>query len=315
MDKKRLKIAFLSKFQGKVSRGVETYVEELSKRLALNHDVEVLKDKDADSFFKIITGKYDVVIPTNGRLQALKASLGRIFGGYRTLISGQAGLGKDDIWNIAVTIPNVYVALTDFEAEWAKKWSLKTKVAKIPNGVDLDKFYPARSHLAKLKPVILSVGALEWYKYHERTIKAMEFVDGLLIIVGKGPKKDELLALGDKIIPGRLKIISVEYKDIPEVYRKADLFVLPSWDRESFGIVYVEAMASGLAVVAPDDLSRREIVGDAGFLVNTNDSVVYAKAINKALKRNWKDLPRKQAEKFSWDSVEEKYEKLLEELL
>ena len=303
---KKLKIAFLSRFQGEVSRGVETYVEELSKRLAKNHDVKILKGSSGE--------KYDVVIPTNGRLQSLKAGFGRLFGGYKVIIPGQAGIGRDDIWNIAITVPDVYVALTDFEANWAKKWAWKTKVVKIPNGVDLSRFHPTGSHLARLKPIILSVGTLDWYKHHERTINAMEFVDGSLIIVGSGPKKNELLALGNKKIPGRLKIISLEYEEIPKAYRSADLFVLPSWDRESFGIVYVEAMASGLPVIAPNDLSRREIIGDAGIFIDTSDPEVFARAINEALKKDWKDLPRKQAEKFSWDFVAEKYEKLLEEL-
>lgn len=311
---KKLKIAFLSRFQDRVDRGVETYVEELSKRLSQKHEVKILKGSDADSFLKIINGKYDVVIPTNGRLQALKASVGRIFKGYKTIIPGQAGIGRDDIWNIAVTAPQVYVALTDFEEKWAKQWAWRTKVVKIPNGVDLDRFHPARSHLARLKPVILSAGALTWYKHHERTINAMQYVDGVLIIVGEGDKKQELLKLGNEKIPGRLKIISADYNGMPKIYRSADLFVLPSWDRESFGIVYLEAMASGLPVVAPDDPPKREIMGNAGILVDTDDPEVYANAINEALQRNWKDFPRKQAEKFSWDKVAEKYEQLLEEM-
>lgn len=312
---KKLRIAFLSRLQDKAQRGVETYVKELSKRLALNNDVEVLKDKDADNFSKI-TGKYDVVIPTNGRLQALKASLGRFTGNYKVIISGQAGIGRDDIWNIFITAPQVYVALTDFEKDWAKKWAWKTKIVKISNGVDLKKFASVgkKINFNLTPPFILSVGTLDWYKHHERTINAMEFVEGSLVIVGDGSKKDELLALGEKKIPGRLKIISMEYEEISKAYRSADLFVLPSWDRESFGIVYVEAMASGLPVVAPDDLSRREIVGSGGIFVDVENPQKYAAAINEALSKNWGDLPRKQAEIFSWDKVAEKYEELFREL-
>lgn len=303
---KKLKIAFLSKFQGKISRGVETYVEELSKRLAKNHDIKILEDID--------NGKYDVVIPTNGRLQALRAGIGRIFKGYKTIIPGQAGIGRDDIWNIAVTIPDVYVALTDFEKEWAKKWTWKTKIVKIPNGVDLTKFYPAKRP-AKSKPTVLSVGALTWYKHHERTINAMQDVDGVLLIVGEGDKEQELLRLGEEKIPGRLKIISAKYSEMPKIYRNADLFVLPSWIRESFGIVYLEAMASGCPVVAPDDSPRREIVGSAGIFTDVENPQKYAVAINEALNKNWRDLPRNQAEKFSWDFVAAEYEKLFEEIV
>ncbi len=313
---KKLKIAFLSRLQKSVSRGVETYVEELSKRLGKTHDVDIIVGNQADSFSRMLNGEYDLIIPTNGRLQALKVSLGRVFKGYKTLISGQAGPGKDDIWNIAITTPQVYVALTDFEAEWAKKWAWKTKIVKIPNGVDLEKFKPEgkKMDLRLPRPIILSVGALVWYKYHERTINAMEFVSGSLVIVGEGEEKEKLLQLGEKKIPNRLQIISAGYNDLPQIYRSADLFVLPSWDRESFGIVYVEAMASGLPVVAPDDPPRREIVGNSGILTDVANSEKYAMAIKETLSKNWDDLPRKQAENFSWDKVAEKYQKLFEEI-
>jgi len=76
----------------------------------------------------------------------------------------------------------------------------------------------------------------------------------------------------------------------------------------------LEAMASGLAVVAPDDLTRKEIVGEAGILTNCADADSYANAISNALEKDWANLPRKRAEKFSWDIITEKYEKLFEEI-
>lgn len=317
MDKKKLRIAFLSRYLGKVNRGAETYVLELSKRLSKNHAVDVLTGADADSVLKMVSGKYDLVIPTNGRMQALKASIGRLPGKYKTLISGQAGPGRDDIWNIIVTVPDIFVALTEYELKWAKKFALKSKLVNIPNGVDLEKFHPGSRALIDLpRPVILSVGALTWYKHHEKTIEALKKVKkGSLLIIGTGPEKSKLLEMGKSLSDeGRLKIINVSYAEIPMYYRSADLFVLPSWDREAFGIVYVEAMASNLPVVAPDDLPRQEIVGSAGILTNVSDPVSYAAAITEALGRKWGDIPRKQAGKFSWDMVAGKYEGLFEEV-
>ena len=318
MDKKRLKIAFLSRYLGIVNRGAETYVLELSKRLSKNHDVDILTGTDSDSLWKMTSGKYDLVIPTNGRMQALRASIGRITGGYKTLLSGQAGPGRDDIWNIAVTAPDIFVALTDFELKWAKKFAWKTKLVKIPNGVDLEKFRPGKDRIdVNLpRPVILSVGALTWYKHHEKTIESLKRLDqGSLLIIGAGPLKSELLDQGKSLVEaGRLKIIEVPYEGIPSFYRSADLFVLPSWDREAFGIVYLEAMASGLPVVGPDDLPRREIVGEAGLFADVSDPLQYAAKINEVLSVEWQDKPRQQAEKFSWDKVSKRYEDLLEEV-
>lgn len=315
---KKLKIVFLSRFLGTVNRGAETYVWELSQRLSKNHHVDILKGADSNDLGKFLFSGYDLVIPTNGRMQALKACLGRTVGGYQTLISGQAGIGADDIFNILVTLPNVYVALTDYEMTWAKNWTLFTKVVKIPNGVDLDKFSPhGGGKLIDLeKPIILSVGALEWYKHHDRTIQAISKLKvGSLLLVGSGHQKNELENLGKNLLGNkRFKILTVNYQDLPAYYRSASLFVLPSWDRESFGIVYLEAMASGLPVVAPDDPPRREIIGDAGVFVDVENSDGYAQAISLALKRSWATLPRRQAEKFSWDEIGREYNQLFKEM-
>ena len=319
MDQKKLKIVFLSEFIGKVDRGAETYVLELSKRLAQKFQVDILAGKDSGSLKKIVSGGYDWVIPTNGRTQALMASLGRVPGKYKTLISGQSGVGRDDIWNIAITVPNIYVALTDYEMRWARKWAWKTKIVKIPNGVNLEKFNPkgGRVNFNLPGPIILSVGALDWYKHHERTIKAMAKIKtGSLVIIGAGPKKKELEEMGNSLLgKDRFKILSITFEKIPKYYRSADLFVLPSWDREAFGIVYLEAMASNLPVVAPDDLARREIVGDGRILVDTPDAEKYAAAIGEVLSKKWGDTPRKQAENFSWDNAAVLYEKLFKELV
>lgn len=309
-----MKIAFLSRYQNKVNRGAENFVSELSKRLSRNHQVDILMGDNADSLKKVLDGKYDIVIPINGRLQSFKVSLARMIGGYKLLISGHSGIGRDDIWNIAVVKPDVFVALTGQMARWAKKWAWGSKVVKIPNGIDLDKFSPdgERIKLDLPRPIILSVGALVWYKHHDRVIRAVkQLKEGSLLIVGQGTDKEKLEKLGKELLRERFKIVAFDYQDMPKVYRSCDLFTLPSWSREAFGIVYLEALSSGLGVVAPDDESRREIVGDGGLFTDVNNSVGYTKAIQKALKVDWKKLARVQASKFSWDKVAGEYEELM----
>lgn len=300
-----MKILFLSRYQNVINRGAEVFVLELAKRLSLKHEVKILSDQD--------NGSYDVVIPMNGGMQVVKASLGRLFKKYKLVISGQAGIGRTSIINL-LAAPDIFVALTDYMAKWARKWVWKSKVVKIPNGVDSSKFTPVgnKLNLGLEKPIILCVGALVWYKHHERIIEAMRFLDkGSLLLAGEGEQKKYLEEKGKKMLGDRFKIVSFKHEDMPKVYRSCDLFTLPSWDREAFGIVYLEAMASGLPVVAPNDLSRREIIGNAGIFADTSNPEVYAKAINEALKKIWKDLPRKQAEKFSWDKIAKDYEKII----
>lgn len=308
-----MRIAILSRYQNEATRGVESVVIELSQQLSKNHQVEILSDKDSDSFKKIIGGNYDIVMPMNGRTQALKASIGRLFSKYKLVIGGHSGVGRDDLINLVVSRPDVFIALTDFEAKWAQKWGVGIKITKIPNGVNLDKFKSTgeKMNFGLEEPIILSVGALEWYKYHDRTIEAVfKLGKGSLVIIGSGSQKDSLEKLGAEKLKGRFKIISVDYKEMPVVYRGCDVFTLPSWDREAFGLVYLEAMATNKPVVAPNDLSRREIVGDGGILVDTADVDKFADGLEKALAIKWGNKPRMQAEKFSWDKVVKQYEHL-----
>lgn len=318
MDEKR-KIVFLSRFQDQVQRGVESAVNELSKRLDKYFEVAILSGKDSDSLMKIFKGNYDVVIPTNGRIQALKVSVVRFFKRYKLLIVGHSGVGRDDLWNLMVCRPDIFVVLTDYQKNWAEKFSLGTAVIKIPNGVDLEKFNKVGSkvNVNLQRPVILSVGSLDWYKHHERTIKAVSLMlKGSLLIIGSGPEQRRLINLGNKLLGDkRFKLISSTYEKISDYYRSADVFTLPSWDRESFGIVYLEALASNLPVVAPDDSTRREIIGNAGVLTNVKDPQRFALALEYALNKNWGELPRKQAEKFSWDKVCKGYVEVIRNLV
>lgn len=313
-----MRILILSRDQNRVERGAENFIRELTKYLSNNHKVDIFSGKDADSLGKIIKGRYDVVVPVNGRLQSLKVSLGRIIGKYKILISGHSGIGRDDIWNIVVAKPDIFVALTDYMANWAKKWAWGSKVVKIPNGIDLTRFSPEgeKIKIDLPKPVILSVGALVWYKHHERVIRAVSGIKkGSVLIVGKGPDGEKLRQIGEELLGDRFKIASFDYEDMPKVYRSVDLFTLPSWDREAFGIVYLEAMASGLGVVAPDDCSRREIAGEAGMYVNVDDVSLYSEVLKKALELDWREKARIQAKKFSWDKITKDYERIFEKLV
>ncbi len=227
-----MKIVFLSRYQNLINRGAEVFVEELSSRLRQKHEVDILSGFGADSINKIMSGNYDVVIPINGGTQSLKASLGRLVKKYRLIITGQAGIGRGEIWNLAITQPDIYVALTDYMARWAKNWAWNTKIVKIPNGVDLSKFKLEgdRLDLGLEKPVILCVGALTWYKFHQRVIDAMCYLDrGSLLIVGDGEEKNKLEEKGKKNLGKRFRIQNFPYQHMPKVYRSADLFTLPSW--------------------------------------------------------------------------------------
>jgi glycosyltransferase involved in cell wall biosynthesis len=167
------------------------------------------------------------------------------------------------------------------------------------------------------KPIVLAVGAFTEQKRMDLVIRAVAKLDNtsLLIVGGGGDLKDEINDLGIKTLgKERFATMTVPFEQMPEVYRTADVFTLASASSESFGNVLVEAMASGVPVVATDDPARREIVGDAGILVNPENSDEYAASLKRAMETAWGERPRKQAEKFSWDIISEKYEELFKEL-
>lgn len=338
-----MKIAFLNYYQA--NRGLETFVQELSSRLSKNHRVLIFKGRqdtasvrdpisprqrlflDADSIkickwtlknlYRLKNFKPDVVIPTNGGWQALIISIFTKLTGARMIIAGQSGPGWDDRWNLLVK-PSVFVALTQKQRRWAVKatpW-FKHKIVRIPNGVDLEKFNPAGKEIKlKLeKPIILVTAATVPSKRVEQGIAAVSRLkQGSLLLLGNGPQNKKTDEIGYKLLgKTRYQRLAVPFVQMPNYYRSADLFSLCSVSTEAFGIVYLEAMATGLACVATDDTSRREIIGKAGiFVKNPDDSNEYSLALKKALKKTWGDLPQKQAQKFSWDRIAQKYEKLI----
>lgn len=312
-----MQIVFLSRYQESVQRGAETFVRELSREFSKRHQVTILTGNKADFPSEILKGNYQIVIAVNGGMQTLIASLGRLIKGYKLVISGQAGIGKGEIFNLVVAKPDLYVALTEKMLKWARKWAWGSQVVKIPNGVDLNKFKSAgqKFDFKLKKPIVLSVGALVWYKHHERTIEALSLLKNTsLVLVGEGEEEKKLENLGKKLLGDRFKIIQSDYKDLPKIYRGADLFTLPSWDREAFGIVYVEAMACGLGIVAPNDVSRNEIIRKGGILIDVSNPQMYADAINRALNINWQKKALNQARKFSWKEIAREYEQAFKNL-
>ena len=355
MENRRLKIAFLSFYSGEVYRGVETFVHEVANRLVdLDHDVVVFQNgpKLPEAKYKVKTigakidwerknndipfinywgrmvGKFtlkvlknldgdtDILFPTNGQWQTFLCSFWTRFHKAKLVISGQSGPGLDDKMNIWF-FPDVFLGLTDFQFNWAKKVNPFVRIGKIPNGVDTSKFIGGtKSFRIDLpRPIVLAVGALDSWKRLDLAVKAVSKLEkGSLLLIGRGGEESKLMKLAGELLPNRFKIMSFPHKDMPKVYQAADIFTYPTSSQESFGISLVEAMASGLPVVATKDPIRKEIVGNAGILVDPTDTNAYAKALEKALKTNWGNKSRKQAEKFSWDIIAEQYQKLFYEI-
>lgn len=290
--------------------------EKTSSRIPLLGYWSLLVRQFTIKALKQVDCNVDFIIPTNGQWQSILSRVWAKRHGVKMIISGQSGPGLDDRINL-FTFPDTFVSLTDYQLSWAKKTNSTVRHIKIPNGVDLDSFSIRKKNKnTELEsPVILAASALvDWKRLHLAIQAVSKLKQGSLLLVGKGDQESNLKKLGEQLLPNRLMITSATHSQMPTIYASADLFTFPTVEWESFGIVLVEAMAMGLPIVATDDPIRREIVGDAGYFVNPENTEEYAAFIQKALKKNWGNKPRQQAMKFSWDNIAKQYEKLFLDL-
>ena len=135
--------------------------------------------------------------------------------------------------------------------------------------------------------IVLSVGRLVYYKGLEFLIRAMPDIRGRLLIVGQGPMRDPLEQEARRAgVADRVTFLG----HVPETtpyYHAADVFAFPSHLRsEAFGLVQLEAMASGLPVVnarIPSGVPSVSLDGLTGVTVPPGDSPALAAAINALL--------------------------------
>jgi len=266
--------------------------------------------------FKITRGRYDLVIPMNGGWQTVIYRLLSKFRNFKVLIPAQAGIGRDDGWNLFWK-PDIFVALTGAEEKWANRFAPEVKTVLIPNGVDLFKFNPkvAPKKLVLKTPIVVCAAALDSYKRVDLTIKAIAKSKNLsFLLLGDGDSRGNIDALGKRLLGSRYLRLLVPHSEIPRYFRAGSVFSLAS-KTEAFGTSYIEAMACNLPIVATYDSSRQEIIGDAGILTNPEDVDQYSKDLMLTASVNYRNRPYNQALKFSWNKIAERYEKVLASLL
>jgi len=121
--------------------------------------------------------------------------------------------------------------------------------------------------------------------------------------------KREIERLG---IEDKINLIGfVEQKDLPALYRNCELFVLPSL-YEGFGLMPLEAMASGAPTAVSKTSSLPEVGGDAVLYFNPHDTDEMARVMGKVLRNNklrlrLSEKGKERAKKFSWKSFVEKF--------
>lgn len=203
----------------------------------------------------------------------------------------------------------------DYEADNRGRW----RTALIPNGIDPARFAGVAGDRAGFglpldRPVVLMVSAFIDTK---RVLDGMRAVAALpevhFAVAGDGPLRAQVEALASEILPGRFTRLELPAGSMPVLYRSADAFLHMSLT-ESFGNVYVEAMASGLPIVAHDSARLRWIVGERDTLCDTADRAATVAALRRALKRG-QGTPDPRAEHFTWSAIAQHYDAFAREVL
>ncbi len=175
----------------------------------------------------------------------------------------------------------------------------KKRLVIIPGGIETQKFQPTdhsrlrasqlRASLAGDQRMILFVGRFVYYKGLEYLIAAMKQVPGVLVLVGEGPLQKPLTDLAQALgLAERVKFAGlVEDEELPVYYQASDVFVLPSSaNTEAYGLVQVEAHASGIPVVSTDLPTGVKFVnqhGQTGLVVPPRNAQALAAALNRLL--------------------------------
>ena len=214
-----------------------------------------------------------------------------------------------------------------------------SKLVHLPPGVDLTRFTPGIKSVELQKkwgivdaPVIVSIGRLVARKGSDQLIKAMpevlqQFPKSKLLLVGTGnyQKRLEKLVRNLKVQDSVIFAGRVEHELLPDYYRLGDIFAAPCRSRygglevEGLGIVYLEASACGVPVIAGKSGGAPDAVldGKTGLLVNGRDHREVGAAVIKLLS----DQPLRQKmgvdgrvwmeQLWSWEGIGARFEEII----
>jgi glycosyltransferase involved in cell wall biosynthesis len=160
-------------------------------------------------------------------------------------------------------------------------------------------------------PVALMVSALIPSKRVVEGVRAVAKIPGLfLVIAGDGPCRDDVDREARRLMAGRYRRLQLPHEQMPGLYRCADVFLHMSREEPSAN-AYLEALATGLPMVAHDWDVTRWTLEETGVLVDTADLAAVANGI-------WRAIPRREnahiaarralvQRRFAWSVLAPKY--------
>lgn len=205
------------------------------------------------------------------------------------------------------------------------------KVTWIPNGVDSDDFRPGSGpgsiEEQEERLEFLCVGRFLGWKGHRTLLRSFaRFLSkddqARLTMVGTGPEFKTTKAYARQLgILSDVRFLGwVSHEEMPHLYRQMNVFILPSIGTEGLSVALLEAMSSGLPIIASDVIGNRAVLDPSNaILVAAGDETALADAMLSLSEDEFrrKELGgagrSKAIEMFSWDRVVEREIELFRE--
>ncbi len=217
-----------------------------------------------------------------------------------------------------------FTAVSDAASDYIRSLT-DNPVTIIPNGIDLNCYHPLT--LARPEPKrkynILFIGRLERRKGLNYLLRAYSLLEKRLknlslIIAGHGPDMEKL-----KLLSRNLGIKSVVFKGYVDdrtklnLLQRADLFCSPALYGESFGIVLLEAMATGAVSIVGNNKGYDALMSGLGQLsvINPRDVPEFTRRmelllVNRQLRELWKDWAVDYVQQYDYPKIIDEYEDL-----
>ncbi|MBI2627961.1 MAG: glycosyltransferase family 4 protein [Candidatus Niyogibacteria bacterium] len=223
-------------------------------------------------------------------------------------------------------------AISNYLADFARRYGAVCPIEVVPNGVDINKFTPPNfqkkfsgAKKAKEEKIIITVSRLVEKNAVQDIVEAMKYLpeNVKLFILGNGLEEKNLKSLISNLkIKDRVSMFgAISHKELPKYLARADIFIRPSLS-EGMGNSFIEAMAAGLPVIGTPVGGIVDFLkdGETGLFCKVRDPKSIAEKVKMLLADNRlrqkiiSNAQRLVFEKYGWDKISNQMNQLLTQI-
>ena len=346
-----MKICFIIQSFFPIYGGAQTQTYEISKRLiSRGHEVHIITKNNTNSknfesidgilvhrvnfgkiklfstlkYYKDVNSKISEIKPDVVHEQGisgcgLKSEFPLVVFGRGIDIYGGSFLFKNLILVPSLRKADVVLAQTEHMKNYMEKFSGRSESKVIPNGIDTNfKFRNVRKELGFSDKdfIISNVGRLIPSKRVDKLIELVNSLNGVkLLVVGDGSEMNRLKEIAGKNV---VFLGKKSHTETLNIMHSSDIYVTMTRHTEGFPNVLLEAMLSGLPIVAPNHLAIPEIIDDGinGFVVDKDfKSAILRLKDDDKLRRKISNENLKKVKEYSFDKIVDELLEVYEELV